>query len=462
MAGIEKTLIRNAKAYDPSQNWRGEPRDLYLAEGRLSRPFPDPDRIIEAAGRPLLAGAIDPCCLAPAPGLNLMQLLAGFPGPEQLGRLFARLGYVHLHYPFATLITAGLVRHNLGRIPFVDASLCACLDLRDMAPLVRADRPREFVQQARALVRLTGAIGLALPFPFLRHRQRHYVQKNLSPGKVLSFLARLEDPELGPVHVRGFPGLLENDIPEPGRFHIAGLASALDCESSLKRAAAFLDAGGSADLGLGVGGEQILWDHGHAVSPCGLSLDVGLQAPIRFQRATVALDDPHLLHGWDLLAQDRSSWRLSIGASGPGACQPDQLQQVLAWLARPEARPAEVAARFREPGIGLYDWALRTRLEPARLLGLQDLGHLQEGARASIAIYGLEPSEPSDPTKSTLVDTWCLIKDGIPVREEGRFTGMDPPRQLRASGLQADLEGIEKADLFQNPTMRLENLRRRS
>jgi hypothetical protein len=39
---------------------------------------------------------------------------------------------------------------------------------------------------------------------------------------------------------------------------------------------------------------------------------------------------------------------------------------------------------------------------------------------------------------------------------------MDPPRQLRASGLQADLEGIEKADLFQNPTMRLENLRRRS
>jgi hypothetical protein len=460
MAGIERILIRNARAYDPSRQWRGEPRDLYLAEGRVSRPFEDPDRIIEAAGRPLLAGAIDPCCLAAAPGLNLMRMLAGFPNPEQLGRLFARLGYVHLHYPFASLLTAGLVRHNLRRIPFVDTSMCVCLDLRDMGPLVRAGRPEEFIHQARALLRLTGAIGLALPFPFLRHRQRHYIQKNLTPSKVLSFLASLEDTDLQPFHLRGVPGLLDNEIPDPSRFHIAGLASALDSESDRKHAAAFLDAGGSADLGLGTGGEQIVWDNRCGVPPGGLSLDVGLQAPIRFQRVTVSSDDLRFVNGWALLAEARSDWRLSIGASAPGACQPDPLPQILSWLTRPEARPANVAAHFQRPGIDLYDWALRTRLEPARLLGLHDLGHLQEGARASLAIYALDSEVPSDQTSPTRSDTWCFIKDGIRVREGGRFTGIAPPRRMRTPELEVDLKGLEATDLFQNPTLRMENLGR--
>jgi formylmethanofuran dehydrogenase subunit A len=164
------TLIKQARVYDPSQDWRGELRDLYLAEGKISDPVENPERTLHAEGRPLLAGGVDPYCQLASQGQALTRMFAGSPAPDEIGRAYARMGYVHVHHPFTTLLTAGLTRHALGLIPFVDTSTCVSIDLRDMGPCIRAGQPVEFARLARALIRLTGAMGLSLPFPSLRHK----------------------------------------------------------------------------------------------------------------------------------------------------------------------------------------------------------------------------------------------------------------------------------------------------
>ena len=189
MAVAESILIKGARVYDPSPEWTGELRDLYVAGGRISEPFDDPQHTIHAGGRPLLAGGIDPHCQLAGHGQALTRMFVESPSPDEIGRAYARMGYVHVHQPFTTLLTAGLVRHALRLIPFVDTSTCVSIDLRDMGQSIRANQPAQFGRLARALIRLTGALGLSLPFPYLRHQQRHYIQKNLSAKKVLSFLS---------------------------------------------------------------------------------------------------------------------------------------------------------------------------------------------------------------------------------------------------------------------------------
>ena len=386
MAVSEKILIKQARVYDPSQEWRGELRDLYVAEGRISKAFDDPNRVIDAGGRPLLSGGIDPYCQLAAHGQALTRMFADSPSPDDLGRAYASMGYVHVHNPFANLLTAGLVRHALRRIPFVDTSISVSIDLRDMGQSIRANQPEEFSRLARALIRLTGAQGLSLPFPYLRHKQRHYIQKNLSAKKVLSFLSLLEDPELLPVHLWGMPGLFDNEIPSPDHFHIAGLGSALDSESSLEQAKGFLTAGGSADLGLSTGQEQLAFSADNTVQRASLSLDIGMQTPLCFQHKPMPLSNTRILAGWSLLKQLPPSHSLALGASGPEGGQFGGMPLLLTWLLDPGSRPQEINESLKDYTLDLYEWARLTRLEPARSIGQSDVGHLRDGARASLAL----------------------------------------------------------------------------
>ena len=141
MTSSEKILIKGARVYDPSQEWAGELRDLYLSGGRISEPFGDPQHTIDAGGRPLLAGGIDPHCQLAGHGHSLTRMFVGSPSPDEIGLAYARMGYVHVHQPFTTLLTAGLVRHAMGRIPFVDTSTCVSIDLRDMGQSIRGNQP---------------------------------------------------------------------------------------------------------------------------------------------------------------------------------------------------------------------------------------------------------------------------------------------------------------------------------
>jgi formylmethanofuran dehydrogenase subunit A len=458
MAASEKILIKGARVYDPSQEWAGELRDLYVAEGRISEPFDDPRHTLHAGGRPLLAGGIDPHCQLAGHGEALTRLFLKSPSPKEIGLAYARMGYVHVHHPFTTLLTAGLVRHALGRIPFVDTSTCVSIDLRDMGQSIRGNQPAEFCLLARALIRLTGAVGLSLPFPYLRHQQRHYMQKNLSAKKVFSFLSLLEDHDVLPIHLWGMPGLLDKEIPNPGHFHIAGLGIALDSDPALEQANRFLAEGGSADLGLSTGQEELVVSADNTMHQASLSLDLGLQTPLAFQTRSIGLDHALTVAGWSLLRKVSSSCRLALGASGPAGGQFGSMPAVSTWLLDPHSRPRQLVEILDGAPFDLYEWARRTRLEPARSIGLDDLGHLRKGARANLVVYDLQPDTNGEETEVAFRDCWLLIKDGVLVREEGAFTGRKPPVETRSRKVEVDLSGLTQTDLLQNATLRFEHL----
>jgi formylmethanofuran dehydrogenase subunit A len=458
MTASEKILIKGARVYDPSQEWAGELRDLYVSGGRISEPFDDAQQTIHAGERPLLAGGIDPHCQLAGQGQALTRMFLECPSPDEIGHAYARMGYVHVHQPFTTLLTAGLVLHTLRLIPFVDTSTCVTIDLRDMGQSIRANQPAEFGRLARALIQLTGTVGLSLPFPYLRHQQRHYIQKNLSAKKVLSFLSLVEDPEILPIHLWGMPGLLDNEIPSPDHFHIAGLGIALDSDAALEQAKRFLEQGGSADLGLSTGQDQLVVSADNTLHQASLSLDMGLQTPLAFQTRSMQLDHALSVKGWSLLKELSPSCRLALGASGPAGGQFGGMPAVTSWLLDPPSRPRELRGILDDLSFDMYEWARRTRLEPARSIGLADLGHLRTGARANLVLYDIQPGAKGEEAEAALRDCWCLIKDGVLVREEGTFTGRKPPVETRSREVDVDLSGLTQTDLLQNTTLRLEHL----
>lgn len=458
MTSPESILIKGARVFDPAQEWRGEIRDLYVTGGRISEPFDDPQHTIQAAERPLLAGGIDLHCQLAGHGPSLTRMLLETPSADAIGRAYACMGYVHVHQPFTTLLTAGLTRHALSLIPFVDTSTCVSVDLRDMGQTIRSKQADRFCSLARAMIKLTGAVGLSLPFPYLRHQQRHYIQKNLSAKKVLAFLSVLEDPEVIPIHLWGMPGILDTEIPSPGNFHVGGLGMALDSEAAVEQARGFLESGGSADLGLNTGAEQLVVSAASTMRRAPLSLDLGLQTPLAFHSRTIPLDHSVSLAGWSLLRDAARDCRLALGASGPAGGRFAGMPQATAWLLDSNARPDPLREVLGPYTSDLYEWARRTRLEPARVIGLAGLGHLRPGARANLVIYDLKPEAGGEETEAALRDCWCLVKDGVLVREEGAFTGRNPPVQIRSREVDVDVSGLSHTDLFQNATLRFEHL----
>jgi len=458
MTGTERIVIRGARVYDPAQGCNGEARDVYLADGRVSPPFPDADRVIDADGRALMAGGVEPYAAVAAPARPLTRFVTDQPAAEEIGRMYARMGYVHLHHPFATLLTAGLVHRALARIPYVDTSTYVAVDLRDMGHSIKANKPDEFREQARALMHVSGAVGLLLPFPFLRHKQHHYMQKNLSAAKVLGFLGALEDDGLFPIHLWGLPGLFKSPIPAPERFHVAGLGLALDSEDALGRAGAFLDAGGRADLGLSAGLEQGCLLCGGAGRAGDVSVDVGLQAPLCQRSELFGLDGGLARNGWALFGAAAPDRGLALGAAGPGGGQFGAAPEIAAWLLGENERPGPVREVLARRCVDPYAWARLTRLEPARILGLDDIGHLCAGARAHVAVYDWRPETGRAPSAAALADCWCLIKDGRRLREAGAFVEAPVRGRTRRRELRTDLSAAVRTDLFRNPTLRWEHL----
>jgi hypothetical protein len=251
---------------------------------------------------------------------------------------------------------------------------------------------------------------------------------------------------------------LDNEIPHPDRFHIAGLGIALDSDAALEQAKKFLAQGGRADLGLSAGQEQLVVSPDNTLHQASLSLDLGLQTPLAFQTRSIPLDHPLSVRGWFLLKELSPSCRLSLGASGPAGGQFGGMPAVSTWLLDPHSRPRELQGILDGLPFDLHEWARRTRLEPARSLGLTDLGHLRAGSRANLVVYDMQPDANREEKEEALRDCWLLIKDGVIVREEGAFTGRKPPVATRSCEVDVDLSALMQTDLFQNTTLRFEHL----
>ena len=172
----------------------------------------------------------------------------------------------------------------------------------------------------------------------------------------------------------------------------------------------------------------------------------------------MGLDRGIVKEGWSFLMERESSWRLSLSAAGPSGAQTGRMSQVVTWLLHPGSRPAELEGCLDGERLGFYDLARLTRLEPARLLGLGDLGHLKPGARASAVLYDLMPDAEPVEMAQALSDCWFLVKDGVVLREKSRFTQSVPPAQVRRRSVSGEVPVFAQTDLFQNATLRFENL----
>jgi formylmethanofuran dehydrogenase subunit A len=64
----------------------------------------------------------------------------------------------------------------------------------------------------------------------------------------------------------------------------------------------------------------------------------------------------------------------------------------------------------------LYDIAIMTRAAPARLLGLEDKGHLSAGAVADITVY-----QPHDDWEKVFASPVFVFKDGEVVVKDGQM-----------------------------------------
>ncbi|MFC1824992.1 amidohydrolase family protein, partial [Thermodesulfobacteriota bacterium] len=145
--------------------------------------------------------------------------------------------------------------------------------------------------------------------------------------------------------------------------------------------------------------------------------------------------------------------------SPPGRETLKRIPVTTEWLLNSGNRPAAVKESLNNRSFDLYEIAQMTRYEPARCLGLEDMGHLKVGARANVSIYDLNGEMSANDMITSLSDCWCLIKDGVPVRKNGAFTGTKPLSSIRYREVEADINALKHSDLLLNPTLRLENLK---
>ena len=454
----KKTVIKNVHIYDPSQNLNGPKGDIYISGTKISGPFSDPDMTIDGGGRTLLAGGIEPFCHAATPGLGIMRKDGRIPSPEEIGTAYAKCGYAHIHQPIMTLLTARSAWHALNKIPYLDKSAWVSIDMRDMGKYIKGNNFDEFTVLSKALLRLSGAIGLILPFPYLKHRQRHYMHMNISQKKTFEFLSEIKDQSILPFNIWAQPGILESEIPRPENFNIADAGEACVSEDALNNLKKFLSSGGSASIKLNHGQNAIAVEP--MISPIagGFSFDLGLHYPLHFSINKTPLENDKSKFTWKLLAQRQPGWKLSVSAADLAGNSISRGNEIASWMITDDSRPAMLNDILKDFKIDIYEYAKLTRHEPGQLLGIDDIGHLKAGARANISVYDFQPDSNSAEIKDSLSRCWLLVKDGTIVIKKGDFTGDKPPAGPVISDIDIDVGPLVKSDLLQRSTLRWENL----
>ncbi|MDD5419521.1 MAG: formylmethanofuran dehydrogenase subunit A, partial [Methanomicrobiaceae archaeon] len=145
-----------------------------------------------------------------------------------------------------------------------------------------------------------------------------------------------------------------------------------------------------------------------------------------------------------LLAKD--PMRVFVSTDHPNAGPFTRYPRVIKWLMSKAARDAQlaalkhgekVAAASHIAGIDreltLYEIAAMTRAGPAKALGLADMyGSLKPGLDADVAVYALNPNEPTSPDaiEAAFQKARYLFKTGVPIIKEGEIVSNGNKRTL--------------------------------
>lgn len=388
----------------------GQEGDLYLEGERLVPPLAEVDDILEARGQAVVAAGVELRAPLAGFGAHLLALRGESLPLSQVGEIYARLGYTHVHLPGLTVATAAAVHRQLAAIPLVDTSVSLEVNLRDL-DLALKDPARlpEVVETLNHLQGRTRTLGFSVAEPFVRYRQDYYAHRSLPGPRALEILASLAAGLGRRLFLEVSPELLSWPLPAPEHFHLAGLSRGLVGEAEREAAARWLAAGATGDLALAQPGPQ----------PPAVWLASGGYA---LRLLTARPGEPEVARAVHL-ALNFPSQGLAFSLGGPLSRLGEDFPRLLGWLLDPESRPFGWEGDFRR--WSLSDWVYATRLLPAELLGLHDRGRLTPGARADIAIYDLVPGTD----RVDLSRCRTLIKAGRVVIRD--YTLVDPavPRQ---------------------------------
>lgn len=404
--------IAGGRLFDPASGRHGEAGDLYLEGERLVPPLTEVDEVLEAHGQAVLAAGVE--LRAPLAGFggHLLHLRGEALPPAEVGQLYARLGYTHVHVSGLTFATAAAVHRQLSALTVVDASASLDVNLREV-DLALKDPARlpEVVETLTLLQARTRTLGFSVAEPFVRYRQDYYAHRTLSGPQALEILAALAGGLGSRLFLETSPELLSWPLPEPACFHLSGLSRALVGEAEAEAVRGLLAAGATGDLGFSLPG------------PAGppVYVELGGYAPRCLTARPGAAEVARAL----TLALDFPCQGLAFSSLGPLSRLEQDFPALLAWLGEPERRPWALEGAGDSRRWTILDWAYATRYLPAELLGLRDRGRLTPGARADIALYDLPPQGGL----GSLSRCRTLIKAGRVVIRDYVLVDPDVPRQ---------------------------------
>lgn len=164
--------------------------------------------------------------------------------------------------------------------------------------------------------------------------------------------------------------------------------------------------------------------------------------------------------GLELALLTKDPWKVLLTTDHPNGGPFVNYPEAIALLMSKAKRAEEIATvhelvtkRTTLPGIEReMDWndiTIMTRAAPARVLGLEDKGHLGPGADADISIYNIKPEEV-DPSKDyklvkkALMAARYTIKSGQVVSKDGEITATPEGRTywVDAAVPQADMDRL--------------------
>jgi formylmethanofuran dehydrogenase subunit A len=509
------TRLAGGRVVDPA-NGRDETADLWFEGGRIVAP-PGPDRAADtthdAAGCIVLAGGIDIHAHIAGANVNTARLLlpelredgffAGAPVSEDIGRLFAAMGYTMVVEPAISPNVALQAHLELAAIPFIDKAILTVLGNDEyLLGLLRAGEGAAAAADYAGRV-LNGSRGIGVKCinpggaAAFKRNARSFGLDDEVPGTGVTSRAIIHALQaavtaLGvphPVHLHcnnlGLPGNVETalatiaaagDLPlhlAHLQFYAYGTEGGRKFSSAAPRLAEAVNArkNVTADVGQVMFGQTVTISsdtlrqfnaraqaHPRKFSLMEYDGNGGGIVPYRYRRNNF-FNAVQWAAGLELFLLIDDPARLFFTTDHPNGAPFTAYPDLFALLMDRDLRTAWIAAVPKEamavctlPSLTReYTWpeiATMTRAAPARLLGLADRGHLAPGARADIAVYRPQADKAAMFRNAELVfkEGRLILRRGEVVerawgRAYGVQPGFDPAIDARLAAYFDDLYG---------------------
>ena len=510
------TRIAGGRIVDPA-NGRDETGDIWFEDGRIIAPPPadrTPDATHDATGAIVLAGAMDIHSHIAGANVNTARLLLpelrresrfdGAPIGQDIGRLYAAMGFTTVVEPAISPNVALQAHLELAAIPFIDKAILTVLGNEEY--LLRLLRAREgtaaLADYAGRILAGSRGIGVKVINPggaaAFKRNARSFGLDDEVPGYGVTSRAIIRAMQqavaaLGiphPVHLHcnnlGLPGNVETalatiDAAGDMRLHLAhlqfyayGQEGPRKFSSAAPRLAEAVNARRNitADVGQVMFGQTVTISsdtlrqfnaraQAHPRKSVIMEYDGngGGIVPYRYRHNNF-YNAVQWAAGLELFLLIDDPSRLFFTTDHPNGAPFTSYPDLFALLMDRDLRaqwiasvPPESMSVCTLPSIAReYTWpeiATMTRTAPAKLLGLADRGHLAPGARADIAVYRPQADKAAMFRNAELVfkEGRLIVRRGeIVERAFGRALtvqpGFDAAVERRLASFYDDLYGV--------------------